>query len=77
MEPAGHNDDFVGSRYASTYHQVQIVLKGLIVGLCDYNLSFLLVEELLESQTLDGCRRIFDYLESRRETMIAVCEHST
>lgn len=30
-----------------------------------------LVEELLESQTIAGCRKIFDYLESRRERIIA------
>ncbi|KAG4438123.1 hypothetical protein IFR05_006403 [Cadophora sp. M221] len=32
---------------------------------------FWLVEELLESQTIAGCRKIFDYLESRRERIIA------
>ncbi|XMA12352.1 hypothetical protein WAI453_005143 [Rhynchosporium graminicola] len=32
---------------------------------------FWLVEELLESQTVAGCRKIFDYLESRRERIIA------
>merc|ERR1711939_976574 len=31
----------------------------------------LLFEELLESQTIAGCRKIFDYLESRRERIIA------
>ncbi|KIV77752.1 hypothetical protein PV11_09533 [Exophiala sideris] len=35
--------------------------------LCDPGLGFWLVEELLDSQTIDGCRRVFDYLESRRE----------
>lgn len=30
-----------------------------------------LVEELLDSQTVAGCRKIFDYLESRRERIIA------
>lgn len=34
---------------------------------CDTALLFWLVEELLDSQTIAGCRRIFDYLESRRE----------
>jgi THO complex subunit 1 len=29
------------------------------------------VEELLDSQTIAGCRRIFDYLESRRERITA------
>ncbi|KAH9906171.1 THO complex subunit 1 transcription elongation factor-domain-containing protein [Xylariomycetidae sp. FL2044] len=34
---------------------------------CDSSLLFWLVEELLDSQTIEGCRKIFDYLESRRE----------
>lgn len=34
-------------------------------------LLFWLVEELLDSQTVAGCRKVFDYLESRRETIIA------
>jgi len=39
---------------------------------CDQSLVLWLVEELLDSQTLDGCRRVFDYLESRRERLITV-----
>ena len=39
--------------------------------LCEGALNFWLVEELLDSQKIDGCRKIFDYLESRREKMIA------
>ncbi|KIW17854.1 hypothetical protein PV08_05049 [Exophiala spinifera] len=39
--------------------------------LCDPGLGFWLVEELLDSQTIDGCRKVFDYLESRRERMTA------
>ncbi|KAF9892353.1 hypothetical protein FE257_002130 [Aspergillus nanangensis] len=34
---------------------------------CEPGLIFWLIEELLDSQTIDGCRKIFDYLESRRE----------
>ncbi|KAL9107333.1 MAG: hypothetical protein Q9227_007785 [Pyrenula ochraceoflavens] len=40
-------------------------------GLCEPALLFWLVEELLDSQTIDGCRIVFDYLESRRERIIA------
>lgn len=39
-------------------------------ALCDATLPFLLIEELLDGQTIDGCRRVFDYLESRRERLI-------
>ena len=34
---------------------------------CDPALLFWLVEELLDSQTIAGCRKVFDFLESRRE----------
>ncbi|EFX02685.1 tho complex subunit [Grosmannia clavigera kw1407] len=36
-------------------------------GHCDPALLFWLIEELLDSQTIAGCRKVFDYLESRRE----------
>ncbi|QUC22163.1 uncharacterized protein UV8b_06404 [Ustilaginoidea virens] len=40
-------------------------------GQCDPALLFWLVEELLDSQTILGCRIVFDYLESRRERITA------
>jgi hypothetical protein len=40
---------------------------------CEPGLIFWLIEELLDSQTIDGCRKVFDYLESRRERNIKVC----
>ncbi|KAL2264027.1 hypothetical protein VTK26DRAFT_3331 [Humicola hyalothermophila] len=39
--------------------------------LCDPALLFWLVEELLDSQTIVGCRKVFDFLESRRERITA------
>jgi THO complex subunit 1 len=38
---------------------------------CEKGLNFLLIEELLDSQTIDGCRKTFDLLEPRRERMTA------
>ncbi|KAI9793041.1 MAG: hypothetical protein M1816_000939 [Peltula sp. TS41687] len=38
---------------------------------CEPGLIFWLVEELLDSQTIEGCRKVFDYLESRRERITA------
>ncbi|KAI3337139.1 THO complex subunit 1 transcription elongation factor-domain-containing protein [Xylariaceae sp. AK1471] len=38
---------------------------------CDPALLFWLMEELLDSQTVDGCRKVFDFLESRRERITA------
>ncbi|KAJ3532200.1 hypothetical protein NM208_g8548 [Fusarium decemcellulare] len=40
-------------------------------GQCDPALLFWLAEELLDSQTIAGCRKIFDFLESRRERITA------
>ena len=40
--------------------------------LCEPGLIFWLVEELLDSQTIHGCRIVFDYLESRRERITSV-----
>jgi len=46
-------------------------------GQCEPILAFYLVEELLDSQTTDGCRVVFDYLESRRERLIQQDFHKT
>lgn len=45
--------------------------------LCEPGLIFWLVEELLDSQIIEGCRKVFDYLESRRERITAVGESSS
>ena len=39
---------------------------------CEPGLVFWLIEELLDSQTIQGCKKVFDYLESRRERLTAV-----
>jgi hypothetical protein len=39
---------------------------------CDPALALWLIEELLDSQSIDGCRTVFEYLESRREKLVAV-----
>ncbi|KAF2473142.1 nuclear matrix protein [Lindgomyces ingoldianus] len=38
---------------------------------CSSSLVLLLIEELLDDRDLDGCKIVFNYLESRRETIIA------
>ncbi|EFQ93789.1 hypothetical protein CFE70_010032 [Pyrenophora teres f. teres 0-1] len=40
--------------------------------LCHPQLVLLLIEELLDSQSISGCRIVFNFLESRRETIIAI-----
>lgn len=46
--------------------------SNFVLDQCEAGLAFWLVEELLDTQTIDGCRVVFDYLESRRERMCAV-----
>jgi THO complex subunit 1 len=40
--------------------------------ICSAQLVLLLIEELLDSQSIAGCRTVFSFLESRREAIIAV-----
>jgi THO complex subunit 1 len=40
--------------------------------LCPQQLVLLLIEELLDSLSIAGCRTAFGFLESRREVLIAV-----
>ncbi|KAL6704330.1 hypothetical protein ACN47E_008286 [Coniothyrium glycines] len=40
--------------------------------LCSAQLVLLLIEELLDSQSISGCRTVFSFLESRREAIIAI-----
>lgn len=47
------------------------------LGQCEPILAFWLIEELLDSQTTEGCRIVFDYLESRRERLIQKDFHKT
>jgi THO complex subunit 1 len=41
------------------------------LGRCEAGLALWLVEELLDSQTIEGCKYVFDFLESRRERLVA------
>lgn len=47
-------------------HGIDVLLTHALEQ-CEPGLIFWLIEELLDSQTIDGCRKVFDYLESRRE----------
>lgn len=55
----------------SVITQVEIDLT-IILDLCSPQLVLLLIEELLDSQSIAGCRTVFNFLESRREAIIAV-----
>ncbi|WEW59375.1 hypothetical protein PRK78_004846 [Emydomyces testavorans] len=51
---------------------ISFSLMSCFLERCEPGLIFWLIEELLDSQTIDGCRKVFDYLESRRERNTAV-----
>lgn len=53
--------------FDAVWHLLDVVALLSDQELCESGLIFWLIEELLDSQTIDGCRKVFDYLESRRE----------
>ncbi|RDA93335.1 hypothetical protein CP533_0305 [Ophiocordyceps camponoti-saundersi (nom. inval.)] len=57
--------------FVKMWHLLDILSLLSDNGQCDPALLFWLVEVLLDSQTIAGCRTIFDYLESRRERITA------
>ncbi|KAH7046035.1 THO complex, subunit THOC1 [Macrophomina phaseolina] len=57
--------------FVQVWNLLDIVLTCSERNQCDGLLIFYLAEELLDSQSIDGCRRVFDYLESRRERLVA------
>ncbi|KAK7519688.1 nuclear matrix protein [Phyllosticta citriasiana] len=59
------------SEFVQVWNLLDIVLICIERGQCDGLLIFYLAEELLDSQNIDGCRKVFDYLESRRERLVA------
>ncbi|KAL8816190.1 MAG: hypothetical protein Q9223_004763, partial [Gallowayella weberi] len=57
--------------FSQIWNLLDIVSILSDIPLCEPGLLFWLVEELLDSQTIDGCRIVFDYLDSRRERLTA------
>ena len=55
--------------FGEVWHLLDIVSTLSDRELCEPGLIFWLVEELLDSQTIDGCRTVFDYLDSRRDRL--------
>jgi THO complex subunit 1 len=55
--------------FVQVWNLLDIVLICGDHGKCDAALICLLLEELLDSQTTDGCRTVFDYLDSRRDRL--------
>ncbi|TID25316.1 NAD/NADP-dependent betaine aldehyde dehydrogenase [Venturia nashicola] len=59
-----------GADFVEVWNLLDIVNICGDQGQCDPSLVWWLIEELLDSQEIDGCRVVFDYLESRRARLI-------
>ncbi|MCJ1472769.1 hypothetical protein MMC13_001418 [Lambiella insularis] len=57
--------------FSGIWNLLDVVVIASDNEFCEPTLIIWLIEELLDSQTIEGCRTIFDYLESRRERIIA------
>ncbi|KAF2000091.1 hypothetical protein P154DRAFT_208921 [Amniculicola lignicola CBS 123094] len=63
--------DIDHSEFVTMWNFLDIILECGDRDICQPQLMLLLIEELLDDQPVDGCRKIFDFLESRREAIIA------
>lgn len=52
------------------WHLLDLLQALASASSCDPSLALWLVEELLDAQTIAGCRVVFDYLEARRERLV-------
>lgn len=69
MESTGHSAILRRPRCVALYQPAYFLT---MIDLCSAQLVLLFVEELLDSQPISSCRTVFSFLESRRETIIAV-----
>ncbi|KAF6221845.1 hypothetical protein HO133_001813 [Letharia lupina] len=60
-----------GPPFGEVWNLLDIISILSDLEICEPSLLFWLVEELLDTQTIDGCRIVFDYLDSRRERITA------
>lgn len=63
------SNDINKPAFVEVWNLLDIVLLCGDQGKCAPELVCWLLEELLDSQTTDGCRIVFDYLDSRRERL--------
>lgn len=63
------SNDINSPVFVEVWNLLDVVLLCSDCGKCTPELVCWLVEELLDSQTTEGCRIVFDYLDSRRERL--------
>jgi THO complex subunit 1 len=61
--------DIDDPKFVTVWNLLDIILICGDHGMCTPELVCWLLEELLDSQTTYGCRKVFDYLELRRERL--------
>ncbi|KXS95786.1 hypothetical protein AC578_6449 [Pseudocercospora eumusae] len=64
-----HSTEIHDPAFGEVWNLLDLVLLCGDEGRCDPGLVCWLIEELLDSQTTEGCRTVFDYLDSRRERL--------
>lgn len=64
-----NSTDIQHPAFAEIWNLLDIVLLCGDHGICTPELGAWLCEELLDSQTTQGCRIVFDYLDSRRDRL--------
>lgn len=66
-----HATDIEDPAFVEVWNLFDILLVSSDRGYSSAEIACYLIEELLDSQTTTGCRTVFDYLESRRERLVA------
>lgn len=66
-----HHTSIDSPAFVRVWDLLDILLVSGDRGYSSAELACYLIEELLDSQTTTGCRKVFDYLESRRERLVA------
>lgn len=77
MTEGQHSTNIREPEFVRIWDLLDLLLLCRELGQCEPILAFYLIEELLDSQTTDGCRVVFDYLESRRERLVQQDFHKT
>lgn len=63
-----------GTRFSSFCNLLDLALVLTELELTDVTLPFILIEDLFDSQTIDSCQQLFEYLESRVERLTTEME---
>lgn len=69
---AGIQGNFVDGNYDPFYNLLEAVLVSSELGYSDTNTPFAIVEEVMETVTIEDTEHIFDFIEQRSERLTDV-----